>query len=382
MRDIPFGRPQIGAEERASVMDVLSGPTLVHGPVTTRFEHSFAELTGAPHAISTSSCTAGMHLVYQAISLGPGDEVIVPAQTHTATAHAVELCGGRAIFVDAERETGNIDIAAIEGAITERTKAIAIVHYLGVCVDMDKVIEIAKASKLFVLEDCALAIGTHYNGTHVGLLGDAGCYSFYPVKHITTGEGGMVITRNSELAERITKLRAFGVDRHHGERKLPGMYDVTMLGYNYRMSEIEAAIGVQQVAKVPLFLKAREENFRCLSSSLRNVPGIRQFSEPVAKERNSHYCFSVLLEQNLRENRWEIIDSLNRAGIGTSIYYPKPVPMMTYYKEKYGYAASEFPIASEISDATISLPVGPHLSVADMHYIAQKTIDTLETFQK
>ena len=142
-------------------------------------EHNFAQLTGRARGFNVF--LHGWNAsVYQAISLGPGDEVIVPAQTHTATAHAVEPCGGRAIFVDAERETGNIDIAAIEGAITERTKAIAIVHYLGVCVDMDKVIEIAKASELFVLEDCALAIGTHYNGTHVGLLGDAGCYSFYP----------------------------------------------------------------------------------------------------------------------------------------------------------------------------------------------------------
>ena len=380
MRNIPFGRPQIGAEERASVMDVLNGSTLVHGEVTAQFENSFAEYTGAPHSVSVSSCTAAMHLVYLAIGLGPCDEVIVPAQTHTATAHAVELCGAKAVFVDAEANSGNVDVSAIRAAITKRTKVISIVHYLGVSVEMDEVVKIARAAGLFVLEDCALAIGARYKGTHVGLWGDAGCYSFYPVKHMTTGEGGMVITRSSDLAEKISKLRAFGIDRNHRDRKLPGMYDVTMLGYNYRMNEMEAAIGVQQVKKLPAFLKARGENFRFLSAALRDVIGIRQFQQPVSEERNSYYCLSILLEADLQRKRLEIIDCFNREGIGTSIYYPKPVPMMSYYKDKYGYSAPDFPIACDISNATISLPVGPHLTADDMRYIAEKIICILEAF--
>jgi perosamine synthetase len=382
VRNIPFGRPQIGVEERASVMDVLNGPMLVHGEVTTLFEDAFAKFTGAPYSVSVSSCTAAMHLVYLAMGIGPNDEVIVPAQTHTATAHAVELCGAKAVFVDAEANTGNIDVSAIRASITERTKAITIVHYLGVSVDMEEVVKIAQAAGLFVLEDCALAIGSLYKGTHVGLWGDAGCYSFYPVKHMTTGEGGMVVTQNSGLAEKISKLRAFGVDHHHRERKRPGMYDVTMLGYNYRMNEMEAAIGLEQVKKLPTFLRLREENFRCLSAALKGVNGVRQFEQPKAEERSSYYCLSVLLEDNLRQRRWKIIECLNREGIGTSIYYPKPVPMMSYYKDKYGYAASDFPIACDISDATISLPVGPHLTVDDMRYMAEKIIETLEAFRR
>ena len=381
MRDIPFGRPQIGAEERAAVLDVLNGSTLVHGPITTEFERVFAEFTGAPYAVSASSCTAGMHLVYLAIGLGPGDEVIVPAQTHTATAHAVELCGAKAVFVDADLTTGNIDIPAIKDALTDRTRAISVVHYLGVPVDMDEILHIARDFGLFVLEDCALAVGARYRDTHVGILGDAGCYSFYPVKHMTTAEGGMVITRDKALAEKITKLRAFGIDRHHGERKLPGMYDVTMLGYNYRMNELEAAIGVQQVKKLPTFLASREDNFRVLSTELRKLPSICQLAPPPADCRSAFYCLSILLEQNLLQNRWGIIERLNSNGIGTSIYYPKPVPMMSYYKDKYGYSEADFPIASRISDATISLPVGPHLSVDDMQYIAAKMAEALEAVQ-
>jgi dTDP-4-amino-4,6-dideoxygalactose transaminase len=184
MRNIPFGRPTIGEEERAAVLDVLSGPILVHGPRANAFEDAFAAWTGAPHAVTVSSCTAAMHLVYFALGYGPGDEVIVPAQTHAATAHAVELTGARAVFVDAERQTGNIDIAAIEAAITPRTRAIAVVQCLGIPVDMTAVKAIAERHGLFVLEDCALAFGTRIDGVHAGLFGDVGCFSFYPVKHM------------------------------------------------------------------------------------------------------------------------------------------------------------------------------------------------------
>ena len=167
-------------KERSAVMDVMTGPILVHGPQSVQFENDFAEFTDAPYAISVSSCTAGMHLIYYALGYGPSDEVIVPAQTHIATAHAAELTGAKSV-VDAEMETGNIDIDAIETAITHKTKAIAIVHYLGVPVDMPRVVEIAKRHDLFVLEDCALAPGAKIDGIHAGLHGDAGVFSFYPV---------------------------------------------------------------------------------------------------------------------------------------------------------------------------------------------------------
>src|SRR3989338_6141324 len=182
-------------------MAVLDGPILVHGPKSKEFESDFAAYTKAPHAVSVSSCTAGLHLMYFSKGLGPGDEVIVPAQTHTATAHAVELCGAKPVFVDAEKKTGNIDIGKIEAAITKRTKAISVVHYLGMPVDMEKVVKIADKHNLFVVEDCALAIGSFFKGIHAGLHGDAGSFSFYPVKHITTAEGGMVITRHKEIAD-------------------------------------------------------------------------------------------------------------------------------------------------------------------------------------
>jgi perosamine synthetase len=373
MRTIPFGRPIIGQEEQDAVMKVLQGPILVHGPISTRFEEQFAAFTGAPHAVSVSSCTAGMHLIYFALGYGPGDEVIVPAQTHIATAHAVELTGARPVFVDAEPETGNIDIAAIEAAITPRTKAIAVVHYLGVPVDMLRVLAIARKHDLFVLEDCALAPGAKVDGIHAGLLGDAGVFSFYPVKHMTTAEGGMVILRDPELSAKLKLLKAFGVNRTHGERKVPGVYDTVALGFNYRMSEIHAAIGLEQVKKLPGFLAKRKENFTALAEHLTGIPGLRVLPQPCDDHLGScHYCLGALLDEQTAARRPEIMADLGKQGVGTSVYYPQPVPRMQYYREKYGYDPARFPNAARISDSMIALPVGPHLDVEDMQYIGEQ----------
>lgn len=379
-RNIPFGRPIIGDEERGAVLEVLNGPILVHGPRATAFEEAFARWTGAPHAVSVASCTAAMHLVYFALGFGPGDEVIVPAQTHAATAHAVELTGAKAVFVDAERRTGNIDIGAIVAAITPRTRAISVVHYLGNPVDMPAVNAIAARHKLFVLEDCALAIGTRIDGVHAGLFGDVGCFSFYPIKHMTTAEGGMIITRNGDLAAKLRHLRAFGVDRNMGERKIPGVYDVTALGFNYRMNEIEAAIGIEQVRRLEDILDRRAANFAALDRRLRGHPRLTLFSVPPTDRQNAHYCLSVVLNGPIADCRFEIVSKLNERGVGTSIYYPHPVPHLSYYRNRYGYGADTFPNAAWISYNSIALPVGPHIGVDDMNYIAKTLLEVISEY--
>ena len=369
MKTIPFGRPMIGEEEKSAVMEVLNDPILVHGPRSKEFENSFAAYTKAPHAVSVSSCTAALHLSYFYLKLKAGDEVIVPAQTHNATAHAVEFCGAKPVFVDAEIKTGNIDIDQIEPLITERTKAISIVHFLGMPVNMDRINEIAKKYGLFVVEDDALAIGTYYKGVHAGLLGDAGCFSFYPIKHMTTAEGGMLITRNEEIATGITRQRAFGVDRTQGERKIPGIYDVTMLGYNYRMNEIQAVLGIEQVKRMNEFLKQRKLNYERLYDGLKEIDEIFLFQSSHGDYQSSYYCLSMLLNESLVKKRFEIVDYLKGHGVGTSVYYPHPVPHLTYYKEKYGYGEETYPVAAMISNGSIALPVGPHLNIEDMDYI-------------
>jgi len=369
IKQIPFGQPILGKEEKKAVEDVLSNPILVHGPQTELFESSFAQFTGALHAISVSSCTAGMHLIYHALGFGPGDEVIVPSQTHVATAHAVELTGARPVFADANIDSGNMDVSHLESLITPRTKALAVVHYLGVPADMEKVSKIAKKHGLFLLEDCALSPGASFNGVHTGLIGDAGCFSFYPVKHLTTAEGGMIILKDDALAQKLRLLKAFGVNRTHGERNIPGDYDVVDLGYNYRMSEVHAAIGIEQIKKLPSFLQLRKENFQALENSLSGLNGFCILPQPINETlTSSHYCMGILLESELIGKRPEIMERLKGMGIGTSIYYPHPVPHMSYYRNKYG--AVDCPNAEIISNSTIALPVGPHLALDDMKTIA------------
>jgi dTDP-4-amino-4,6-dideoxygalactose transaminase len=257
---LPFGNPWITNEEISAVNKVLKSKILVHGQHTINFEKKFKQFTKAKYAVAVSSCTAGMHLFYYSVGIGRGDEVIVPAQTHLATAHAVELTGAKAVFVDSSFDTGNIDIEKIESKITKKTKAICVVHYLGLPVDIKKIKYLAKKHNLYIVEDCALALGAKYYNKHVGTVGDVGVFSFYPVKHITTAEGGMVILNNKKLATKIKLLRAFGVNKNFNQRKLPGIYDCEYLGFNYRMSEINAAIGIEQLKKLPTILK-KKKNF-------------------------------------------------------------------------------------------------------------------------
>lgn len=371
-RNIPFGKPWITEAERAAALDVLAGDILTHGPQSHAFEKEFAAFMGeGAHCLTTSSGMAALHLAYWQLGIGSGDEVIVPAQTHVATVHAVEFVGATPVFADCDRVTGNIDPSHVERLVTPRTKAIGIVHFDGIPCDMDAIMPIAERHGLKVVEDCALAVGARYRGKHVGLFGDAAIFSFYPVKHITTGDGGMFATRHAELAAKVAKARAFGVDRSFTERSVPGMYDVPTLGINYRMSDINAAIGRKQLERINTILSRRRANFEALKSGLAPLPGIAVLDSAHPHARQSHYCLSAVLEGADLNARHTIVQALKAAGIGTSVYYPHPVPRLAYYRGKYGWDPGRYPNAVRISDQSIALPVGPHLTEADMHYISQ-----------
>lgn len=373
VRKISFGKPWITDTERQAVLEVLAGDVLTHGPQSHAFEKEFAAFMGeGAHAISLSSGMAALHLAYWQLGIGPGDEVIVAAQTHVATAHAVEAVGARPVFADCLPGDGNIDPGRIEALITSHTKAIGLVHFLGIPCDMDAIMAIAVKHNLKVIEDCALAVGARYKGKHVGLFGDAACFSFYPVKHITTGDGGMFVSRHQELAVKVGKARAFGVDRSFAERSIPGMYDVPTLGINYRLSDINSSIGRKQLERIQIILDRRRENFAALKQGLSEISGLSVLDATSTDALNSHYCLSVVLEGALAKQRNEIVKALNEAGIGTSVYYPHPVPRLAYYQQKYGYDAQAYRQAARISDHSVALPVGPHLSPEDMGYIAQQ----------
>jgi len=378
---IPFGKPLIDSKEIKSVINVLKSGIYAHGPISNLFEKKFCNFTGAKYSTTVSSCTAGMHLFYFALGIGRGDEVIVPAQTHTATAHAVELVGAKPVFIDCDSSTGNIDPKKIQEKISKKTKAICVVHFLGIPVDMKKINLIAKKNKLFVLEDCALSLGASYNKVHTGLLGDAGVFSFYPAKHITTGEGGILITKNKKILNRIKLLKSLGINKTFLERKTPGIYDAIEVGFNYRMSEIHASIGVKQIEKINKFIQKRKKNFHLLKKILQKNKSIYILDTNSQKSKNSFYCMNIILSKKLSKNRMEIIKYLNKRNIGTSIYYPQPVPRMSYYKKKYGYKKNNFTNAAIISDRSISLPVGPHLTLKDLKYISANLLKSLEKFK-
>jgi dTDP-4-amino-4,6-dideoxygalactose transaminase len=362
---IPFGRPMMGQEEIDAVTEVLSGPTLVHGAKMRGFEEAFAKRIGVKHAIAVSNCTAGLHLSLFVKEIGPGDTVALPAMTHVATAHAIEFCGGTPVFVDVQEDTGNIDPAAIPVAGDPPLRAIIPVHFLGLPCDMDAIMTLADRHSLFVVEDCALAVDAAYGDRKAGGLGHVGCFSFYPIKHMTTIEGGMVTTDDDDLAAAIAQRRAFGYDRTVDKRQKPGLYDVNALGYNYRMNEVEAAVGLVQMSKLDGFQIARAENFRILKSELDEIDEITVFSPAVGKSRSSHYCLNAVLPRNGSIDRDEVVGHLTANGIGTSVHYPQAVPLMTYYAKKYGYRTGQYPMAEWLANQTISLPVGPHLAEGD-----------------
>lgn len=338
---ITFAQPWITQEDRDAVMGVLSGPILAHGPQAEEFEREFTEFIGGGYCVTTSSCAAALHLAYTVYGIGPGDEVIVPAMTHCSTANTVEWTGADCVFVDCDPATGNVTADGIRAAITERTKAIVVVHFVGIPCFMEDISLLARDHGLVVIEDCALAVGARYGHTHVGLFGDAGCFSFYPTKHITTGEGGMFVTSDLEVAERVKRMRAHGV-----ERSTKRMYDVPEIGLNYRMGEMQAALGRSQLRRIDTILARRKENFDALCEKVNG----RVLDGP----GNSHYCLSTV-----GGNEYQLLH------MESSVHYPHPVPRLAYYQRKYGpYNPDLYPNATEIADHSIALPVGPHVPLS------------------
>lgn len=374
---IDFAAPVMGDIEREALQRVLDGNILTDGANCAEFERGFEKFTGGGRALTVSSCMAALHLSYLNFGIGAEDEVIVPAQTHTATAHAVEIVGARPVFVDADPATGNMRPELIEKAVTPNTRAIGLVHFQGIPCDMERIMRIAQANDFVVIEDCALAMGAFWEGKHVGLWGDAGCFSFYPAKHITTGEGGMLLSKNDEFIACSRKIRGFGVDKTYGERQIPGMYDVDELGLNYRMSEFQAAVGKVQVRRLPDILEKRERNFNIYAESFKNVKNLRIVKADNKKAKSAYYGLSIILEGTLSAKRNEILARLKKMHVGCSVYYPQPVPRMAYYRNKYGYNPENYPNAELISDCSITLPVGPHLSESDVEYVAQTVKDII-----
>jgi dTDP-4-amino-4,6-dideoxygalactose transaminase len=362
MKDfIPFSIPQISNDEINEVLDTLRSGWITTGPKVRRFEENFQSFIGRDvEAIAVNSATAGLHLALESLDISYGDEVIIPSLTFTATAEVVRYLGADVKIVDVNPVTLNIDIKAIRGAITPNTKAIMPVHYAGLSCDMDEILLLAKEFNLKVVEDAAHALPTTYKGDMIGSLeSDVTVFSFYANKTMTTGEGGMVVTRNSNLAKRMKIMRLHGIDRDAFDRfqsKKPAWYyEVVAPGFKYNMTDIAAAMGIHQLKRLPEFLKRRQYLAKRYFHSLSDLPIIMP-SDDMDGGSHSWHLFVIRVQDNSPVNRSELIQILSDQGIGTSVHYV-PLHRQPYWRDKYQLTNEMLSITDKAYQAMLSLPL-------------------------
>lgn len=369
-KKIPFGSAVIDQEEIEQASKVLRSGWLAQGPNVERFEEEFSKYVGTKYAVAVSSCTAALHISMMSLGIGIGDEVIVPAQTHVATAHCALYVGANPVFADVGPRTYNIDPKSITERITDKTKAINLVHFAGLPCEMDEILDMAKTHNLMVIEDCAHALGAKFKGKSVGALGNTGCFSFYPIKQITTCEGGMLTTNDESVAKKARLLRAFGIDQSAWKRKKSGVYDVPVLGYNYRMTDVEAAIGLAQLKKAEPMLEKRIKNAAFLTKLLSGLKGVKLPYIPDYM-RHTYFFYQLRLTEESHVSRDQLIEELKKNGIGCSVYYATPVHLMSLYREKLGYKKGDMPESEKVAMETVALPIHPLVDENDIERMAK-----------
>jgi perosamine synthetase len=361
---IPVAEPRLGEKELEYVVNcVRTGWISSQGGYVNEFEEKFSRYCGVKYGVATSSGTTALHLALAALGIGKGDEVIIPSFTMIASANAVTYTGAKPVLVDSEPRTWNMDVDKIEEKITRKTKAIMPVHVYGHPVDMDPILDIAEDRGLYVIEDAAEAHGAEYKGRKTGSLGDVGCFSFYANKIITTGEGGMLTTNNEEIAAKAEMLRAhaFSKDKHFWHRHI---------GFNYRMSNLQAAVGVAQIEKIDELVNARIRNAMLYNSLLEGVKGITL--PPKADwAKNVYWMYSILIEDEFGMSRDSLMAKMQKDGIETRTFF-YPIHVQPVYA-KY-YRGEKFPVADELSKKGVNLPSGATLREEEIAYVAQSII--------
>jgi len=365
-RFIPVAAPMLVGNEKAYVLDCLESSWISGGKYVKRFETDFANFCAVKNAISCSSGTAALHLALMALGVGAGDEVIVPTLTFATTANVVRYCGADPVFVDSEPETWNLDPSLIEAKITPRTKGIMVVHLYGAPADMDPILSIARRHGLFVVEDAAEAHGAEYKGRKVGSIGDVSAFSFYGNKLITTGEGGMVVTNDDALAKKVRQLGAYGIDP---DRR----YWVPIIGYNYRMTNIAAAIGVAQLEKVNWHLSRRLEVASWYRDQLQAVTGLTLQSEK-QWAKHAYWMFTVVLDEKVILSRDRVMAELEDRGIETRPVFP-PIHAMPPYSRASDQGM--FPVAERIAKRGISLPTWAGLTREEVRYVCHSLLERI-----
>jgi len=355
---INIAQPQIGKEEIRAVTDVLKSGMLAQGPKVKEFEEKFAKLIGTKFAIATSSGTAALHTALLAAGVGPGDEVITSPFTFIASANSIVYTGAKPVFVDIDEKTYNLDLEKIETAITKKTKALMPVHLYGSACNMTRMMAIARKHKLAVIEDACQAHGAQWRGKYVGSFG-IGTFSLYPTKNMTTGEGGMITTNSQEIYEQANLIRTHG-------SKIKYYHDI--LGFNFRLTDIAAAIGIEQLKKLSKFNRTRQKNAAYLTKNLENIPGL---ITPFVDQKVTHvfHQYTIRITSDFGLGRDEVLKKLTEAGIGTAVFYPLPINEQKLYRQM-GYKPNT-PIAAKVAKEVLSLPVYPGLKQGDLEYIVK-----------
>lgn len=363
-----FGAPALEEEEIQEVVQTLRSGWIGTGPKVAQFEEKFASYNGSPHAVAVNSCTAALHLSFTASNFNPGDEVITTANTFCATVNAIIHAGATPVLVDMEAATGNIDASKIEAAVTPRTRAICPVHYAGLPCDMDVLVRIAEQHDLMIIEDCAHAVETEYRGRRVGTFGDFGCFSFYVTKNVITAEGGMITTRDEEYADRLKVLALHGMTRDAWKRFSDSgyrHYQVVETGYKYNMTDIQAALGIHQLARVEANWLQRREIWRSYAERLADLPlGLPTDADPA--DRHAYHLFPIRVDEAVvGMSRDAFIEELTKHKIGVGVHYLS-IPEHPVYQERFGWRPEAYPEAMAFGRETVSLPLSPKLSEDDV----------------
>lgn len=372
---LPFALPEIGDEEIAEVVDTLKSGWVTTGPKTRRFEEDFTAFLGDPglHSMAVNSATAGLHLALEALGIGPGDEVITTTHTFTATAEVVRYLGADVVLVDIDPATLCIDVAAVEAAITPRTKAVIPVHYAGLAADMPALLAVAKRHGLKVVEDAAHALPTTVGGQLVGTLAsDITVFSFYANKTITTGEGGMVVTRDPELAKRIKVMRLHGMSRDAFDRftaKVPSWYyEIVAPGFKYNLTDIASALGIHQLKRARDFQQRRTELAARYDEALAGLPVVLP-PKPPRGEQHAWHLYVLRLADGAAVTRDVLIERLFAAGIGCSVHYI-PLHLQPYWRDRYGLKPQQFPQSQLAYERMLSLPLYTRMTDDDVRRVA------------
>lgn len=375
---IPYGRQVVDEDDIAAVTAVLRGDWLTTGPDVAAFEEEFAAEVGAEHAVACSNGTAALHLSMLAAEVGPGDEVIVPSMTFAASANCARFVGADVVFADVRPDTLNLDVEHARSLVSDRTAAIVTVDYAGVPGDLDDVRALCDEHDLTMVEDGCHAPGATHRGRPVGSIADMTSFSFHPVKHLTTAEGGMATTNDADLARRARKLRNHGIDTDFRQRETAGTweYDVAELGYNYRLPDLNCALGRSQLAKLPGWVARRREIAARYDRLLADVPDLRLPHEPDDVEASWHLYPVRVTGDGAADVRVQVFDKLRGNGIGVNVHY-KPVHLHGYYRDQ-GYEPGLTPVAEAAYDGLLSLPMWPGLTDDEQDRVVAELTRALE----